>query len=64
MLYHSYLLKDLYLPHFVTVSFYNKVQAVGNEKPGLSVLFVLKMPAVPQVHGTPTTYEVALCPLG
>jgi hypothetical protein len=37
---------------------------VGNEKQGLSVMFVLKMPSVPEVHGTPVTYEVALCPLG
>lgn len=60
----SYLVKDLYLPRFATVSFWNKVQVVGTEKPGLSVLSVMKLPAVPDVHGTPATCGVAPCPLG
>jgi hypothetical protein len=68
MLYLSYLVMGLFLLHFVMVSFWNKVQVVGNEMPGPHELFlpqvVTKRPVVPEVHGTPMTCEAAHFPLG
>jgi hypothetical protein len=59
MLYLSYLVMGLFLLHFVMVSFWNKVQAAGNEMTAPHELFlpqfVTKRPVVPEVRDIPMT---------